>query len=116
MRILVRKDAEFVLNTRTITRSPAVDHSSKERGFIETAAEYVMNLLVGMKDIARHLGRSILHGGKIRKERKLIRLVIAVLSDERIRINGRNVDTRGSPGLHPFGGDTHRSELFGQTV
>ena len=69
-----------------------------------------------MKDIARHLGRSILHGGEIRKERELIRCVIAILTDERIRVDGRNVDARGSPGLHPLGGDTHRSELFAVSV
>ena len=53
--ILVFKNPELVLYARTISRTLAGDLSGKKRGLIETGTEDIVNLLVGVKDIARHL-------------------------------------------------------------
>ena len=53
--ILIFENPELVLDARTISRPLAGNLSGKKRGFIETGTEDIVNLLVGMKDIARHL-------------------------------------------------------------
>ena len=114
--ILVRKNPQFVLDARTVSRTPAVDHSGKQRGILETRTEDVMDLTVGVKDETRHLGCPVLDGRQVRQEGELVRLFVSDLDGKRRSVYGGYVDPGRGSRLHPFGRDTHRSELFGQSM
>ena len=88
VRILVGKYPELVLDTGTITRPAAVYHSCEKGRLVKTASEYVVNLFIGMENVARHLRSSVLYRRQIGEEGELVRLLISWLTDQRIGIDG----------------------------
>ena len=68
MGILVGKGTQLIFDAGTITGTLAMDQAIKERGILESTPKDIMDLLVGMEDIARHLVLACLRLGKVRKE------------------------------------------------
>ena len=114
---VVRKDAEFVLDARTIARSATVDHPREERRISETRTQDLVHPLVRMQDIALHLGLPFrLDGGGFGQERETRGVRVAGLERKPGSIDRGDVDPGRRPGLHPVRPDPGFDELLGQTI
>ena len=75
-----------------------------------------MHSLIGVKDVAIHLFPPLLNRRRRREEGKSFGIWIPLLHGQSRNIDRRNVDTRGSAGLHPSSPDSLFFKLAGQTI
>ena len=75
-----------------------------------------MNLLVGMKDIARFLLSFALDFGFNWEEGKTLRIRISELKNQRVGVDRGYIDSRRSACLHPVCPNPETLELLGQTI
>ena len=84
---LVGKCPEFVFNARAIAGTDSGNLSGKQRRVLKPGTKYVMDSLVRMENITRHLSSLSLRRGKEGKERKLLWRLVTELKGKRIQIH-----------------------------
>ena len=107
MLVLVREYPKLIFYARTVSRSPSVNQTGKQRRVSETGSKSIMYFLVSVQDIARHLLRlGSLHRRWNVGVRETTRLGITELEFKPFGMNGCYVDSRRSSGFHSVGSDT----------
>ena len=117
MGVVVRKHPELVFDARTITRAAPVNHAGEQRRLVKAGPQDFVDAFVGVQDETIHLRLPLpLDGRRFRQKREAGRIRIAGLDGKLRCVDGRNVDARRGPRLHPVGDKSAFDELFRQSV
>ncbi|CCK13877.1 hypothetical protein BN126_4080 [Cronobacter sakazakii 680] len=96
VRVAIGEAHHFIFDGRAIARADPFDNPRVHRAAIEVTADHVMGLLIGVRDVARHLTRMLIRRAHKREDRHWI---VAMLLVEHAKIDSARVNTRRRSGF-----------------